>query len=180
MAIFVLTTTTTTTTTRPIICAGAISQKQCTMSCTIYENFPCKYICAGAISQKQCTMSCTIYENFPWIKNSPSQTWIPLYCRNNCGNNLWKIFINMVKVAISSMQSLTQLGQKICVTKFLPMRVGGEIGKNFYAYGSILVTRVSVYLRRTCCYHSALLVHTDAGNVMLVSIYQNLSSCCLW
>ena len=51
---------------------------------------------------------------------------------------------------------------------------------NYCMYMYMYTTRVSVYLRGTCCYHSALLVHTDAGDVMLVGINQNLSSCFLW
>ena len=46
-----------------------------------------------------------------------------------------EVFANAVKVAISSMQSLHK-----CTTKFLPMRAGGEIGKNF------LLAKISTYI----------------------------------
>ena len=43
-----------------------------------------------------------------------------------------KIFTNMVKVAIIfSMQSIINTRQKISMIKYLPMRSGDEIGKNF-------------------------------------------------
>ena len=70
-----------------------------------------------------------IRENFRWIKTSPSpSTFVfkKIFEEN--------IFANVVKVTISSMQSLTQ-DKKIHVIKFLPMRAGGEIGENFYVFG---------------------------------------------
>ena len=49
-----------------------------------------------------------------------------------------------------------------------------------HTHSEIMCIIESQYLRGTCCYHSALLVHTDAGDVVLVGINQNLSSRFLW
>ena len=49
-------------------------------------------------------------------------------------------FCSAVKVAISAMQSLTYSRIKL-----LPMRTGGEIGKNFWLYSIVMV---NVYI--TC------------------------------
>ena len=72
-----------------------------------------------------------ICENFHWLKFSPSPATFVLFCG--------KFFTHAVKVAISSMQSLTQDKKNLRV-KFLPMRAGGEIGENF------LLVKISTYM----------------------------------
>ena len=71
-----------------------------------------------------CAIIYRIRENFRWIKISPSPgTFVLQKILRK------KTFANTVKVAIFSMQSLTQ--DKNSCDKFSPMRMGG---KNFYAY----------------------------------------------
>ena len=63
--------------------------------------------------------------NFHWIKISSNPATIVLqkiFAEEN--------FTNAIMVTISSMQISTQ-DKKICMIKFLLMRAGGKIGKNF-------------------------------------------------